>query len=119
MKKKVEYIVEDSTIAVLLGIQNFTNKESAILELIKNAFDAKANTVKIIFENDSVFIIDDGIGMNENEILKNWMHVGKSKKEYEIKDKNGEKRILSGEKGIGRFALARLGDSVIIKTKKN
>ena len=56
--------------------------------------------------------------MNENEILKNWMHVGKSKKEYEIKDKNGEKRILSGEKGIGRFALARLGDSGIIKTKK-
>lgn len=33
--ERLKYIVEDSTIAELLGVQNFTNKESAILELVK------------------------------------------------------------------------------------
>jgi len=41
--ERLKYIVEDSTIAELLGVQNFTNKESAILELVKNAYDAQAN----------------------------------------------------------------------------
>lgn len=40
--ERLKYIVEDSTIAELLGVQNFTNKESAILELVKNAYDAQA-----------------------------------------------------------------------------
>ena len=35
--EELKYIIEDSTIAELLGVQNFTNKESAILELVKNA----------------------------------------------------------------------------------
>ena len=38
--EELQYIIEDRTIAVLLGEQNFTNKESAILELVKNAYDA-------------------------------------------------------------------------------
>ena len=42
--ERLKYIVEDSTIAELLGVQNFTNKESAILELVKNAYDAQAST---------------------------------------------------------------------------
>ena len=33
--EELQYIIEDRTIAVLLGEQNFTNKESAILELVK------------------------------------------------------------------------------------
>ena len=47
--ERLKYIVEDSTIAELLGVQNFTNKESAILELVKNAYDAQANNVSITF----------------------------------------------------------------------
>lgn len=40
--EQLKYIIEDSTIAELLGNQNFTNEESAVLELVKNAYDAKA-----------------------------------------------------------------------------
>ena len=40
--EKLKYIIEDSTIAEVLGVQNFTNEESAILELVKNAYDAQA-----------------------------------------------------------------------------
>ena len=49
--ERLKYIVEDSTIAELLGVQNFTNKESAILELVKNAYDAQANNVSITFSD--------------------------------------------------------------------
>ena len=46
------------------------------------------------------------------------MHVGKSDKDYEIFDANNHQRILAGSKGVGRFALARLGSHVIICAKK-
>lgn len=46
------------------------------------------------------------------------MHIGKSDKGYEIEDKNGEKRIQAGSKGVGRFALARLGENVIVESRK-
>ncbi len=46
--EKLKYIIEDSTIAEVLGVQNFTNEESAVLELVKNAYDAQAIDVNII-----------------------------------------------------------------------
>lgn len=79
--ERLKYIVEDSTIAELLGVQNFTNKESAILELVKNAYDAQANNVSITFSDRSIVIIDDGIGMSKSTICENWMHVGKVTKD--------------------------------------
>lgn len=71
--ERLKYIVEDSTIAELLGVQNFTNKESAILELVKNAYDAQASTVSITFSNHSIVIVDDGIGMSKSTIYENWI----------------------------------------------
>lgn len=117
--ERLKYIVEDSTIAELLGVQNFTNKESAILELVKNAYDAQAKNISITFSAHSIVIIDDGIGMDKNTIYQNWMHVGKSSKGYIIADvKNNDKRVLAGSKGVGRFALARLGASVVVYSVK-
>lgn len=118
--ERLKYIVEDSTIAELLGVQNFTNKESAILELVKNAYDARAKNLIISFKNNALYISDDGIGMDKKTIRNNWMHVGKSDKGYSIIDnKKNEERILAGSKGIGRFALARLGASVEVFSTKS
>lgn len=114
----LQYVIEDSTIAYLLGVNNFTNDESAILELVKNSYDAKALHVDITFSGDQLVVSDDGQGMDENDIRQAWMHVGKSNKEYEIFDANNRQRILAGSKGVGRFALARLGSHVIVSTKK-
>lgn len=116
--EKLKYIVEDSILAELLGVQNFSNKESAILELVKNAFDANALKVKIIIQKDSIEIIDDGCGMNRDDLAQNWMHIGKSSKGYEIDDANGKKRVQAGSKGVGRFALARLGANVEVYSHK-
>ena len=115
----LKYIIEDSTIAQLLGVQNFSSDESAILELIKNAYDAKALNVVLKFFENQLEIVDDGVGMDTEDIKKHWMHIGKSNKVYEIIDENNNKRIQAGSKGVGRFALSRLGSQVQVFTKKN
>lgn len=87
----LKYIVEDSILAELLGVQNFSNKESAILELVKNAFDANALCVKIKITKDTIEFIDNGCGMSYDDLVSNWMYIGKSSKGYEIADENGKK----------------------------
>lgn len=110
----LEYKVDDKTIAELLGVQNFTTKESAVLELVKNAYDAGSKNLEISVLENVLIIEDDGIGMNENDIKNFWMYVGKSCKGYKTKNN----RVLAGSKGIGRFALARLGREVEVFSKK-
>ena len=116
--EELKYVIEDSTIAELLGVQNFSTDEAAILELVKNAYDANALNLKIIFRNNELQFVDNGIGMNEEDIKEHWMHIGKSDKKYEIVDENNKTRIQAGSKGVGRFALSRLGRSVCMKSKK-
>lgn len=114
--EKLEYVIEDSTIAEILGIQNFSNEESAVLELIKNAYDAQAANVIVIISKDQIVVEDDGIGMNRQKILDAWMHIGKSDKEY-IMGKGDSARVLAGSKGVGRFAIARLGARACVLSK--
>ena len=57
--EQLKYVIEDKTIAYLLGENNFTNDESAILELIKNAYDAGALNVHLVFSEGMLKIIDD------------------------------------------------------------
>lgn len=114
--EKLKYIIEDSTIAEVLGVQNFTNEKSAVLELVKNAYDAQALDVIIIISKEQIIIEDNGIGMNRQKILESWMHVGISEKKYIIGE--GESaRVLAGSKGVGRFAIARLGAKASVYTK--
>jgi len=123
--REIKYTIEDSTITELLGSQNFTSKESAILELVKNAYDANAMKLVIRVDVDSetgryyIEIVDDGEGMNESDVLTKWMHVGKSsRKNLSYFGKNNE-RIYTGSKGIGRFALAKLGSKAEFTSHKN
>ena len=116
--EQLQYFVEDSTIAELLGVQNFTNDESAVLELVKNAYDAKATKVTLEFSKNQLIVEDDGDGMDTSDIKRSWMHVGKSLKKYAVIDDDGHTRILAGSKGIGRFALSRLGRGVTLYSKK-
>ena len=114
--EQLEYIIEDSTIAEVLGVQNFSNEESAVLELIKNAYDAQSLYVIVVISKTQIIIEDNGVGMNRQKIFEAWMHVGKSDKEYIIGE--GETaRVLAGSKGVGRFAIARLGAKASVFTK--
>ena len=99
--------------AKLIGMENFANAEGAIIELVKNTYDADSKVCFIVFdlqsckENSSIYIIDNGCGMTEEVIAKHWMTIGTDDKLKNLKSLKG--RVKSGAKGIGRFALNRLG----------
>ena len=117
MVERLSYVVEDSTLAEILGKQNFSTDESAVLELVKNAFDAGSQTLKIIFTNHLLTIEDNGVGMDYNDIKSYWMHVGKSNKSNKSVEFNGVQKKMAGSMGIGRFALARLGENIELQSK--
>ena len=73
----------------------------------------------IVIKKDNIEIVDDGCGMNRDDLAQSWMHIGKSSKGYEIDGANGKKRVQAGSKGVGRFALARLGASVEVYSHKS
>lgn len=114
--EQLEYIIEDSTIAEVLGVQNFSNEESAVLELVKNAYDAQSPDVIVTISKTQIIIEDNGVGMNRQKIIEAWMHVGKSDKKY-IVGEGETARVLAGSKGVGRFAIARLGAKASVFAK--
>ena len=123
---KVPFKVSART-AKLIGLENFSNEEGAIIELVKNTYDADSKNCILIFDlknkivtneqgedvqvidrlNSKIHIIDNGIGMTDEIISNQWMTIGTDNKLYEHTSEGG--RIKTGAKGIGRFALNRLG----------
>lgn len=107
--------------AKLIGMENFANAEGAIVELVKNAYDADAEVCVVVADiqesraDSRLFIIDNGSGMTEETILRHWMTIGTDDKLVNEKT-NVKRRIKSGAKGIGRFALNRLGSKAEMLT---
>jgi len=94
----------------------------ALTELVKNSYDAFAYNVKIEFgENERgpyIQIEDDGIGMTEEVIRESWATMATPNKlDNPIIERNGVERKVSGNKGLGRFSAARLGQVMYICTK--
>lgn len=83
--------------------------EVALLELVKNAYDADATTCTISYDYPkSIVVTDTGHGMTIAEFKSGWMRIGTSSKEAKAGSRKF-KRPVSGEKGIGRFAVRYLG----------
>ncbi|WP_018277465.1 ATP-binding protein [Teredinibacter turnerae] len=114
----------------MLGEQLIKNERIALIELIKNCYDADATWVKITFENfgdkweiqpDSKIIIEDnGDGMSENVIKNHFTSPATPEKKHRKTKKATTKkgRYIQGEKGIGRFAILKLGKKIIVTTKE-
>lgn len=109
-----------------LGEQLIRNESIALLELVKNAYDADASRVKVIMKNVDdqekgvIVIEDDGCGMNLDIIKNEWMEPGSDYKEKLIKEHKRTKkfnRLPLGEKGIGRFAVHKLGNIIELTTR--
>ena len=114
----------------MLGDQLIKNERIALIELIKNAYDADSSWVKISFNDfgdnfeintDSKIVIEDaGHGMNAEIIEKHWLNPATPEKKRR-KDKNNgitsKGRVIQGEKGIGRFAIFKLGKKIKIITR--
>ena len=120
-KDNVRFSV-DAGVINRLGTELVGKKETAVSELVKNAYDADAVTVKLIFENSdneggTLRIQDDGTGMSRDELVNGFMKISSTDKVHNpISPKY--KRNRAGRKGIGRFAVQRLGEKLTIITKK-
>jgi signal transduction histidine kinase len=116
----------------VIGKDLITDDNVAVLELVKNSFDANSEGVSIVFRNiednddahappsptdftSKLLIRDTGTGMTLSDIQNKWLNIAYSEKKA-IREEFG--RILAGNKGVGRFSCDRLGRYLDIYTKK-
>lgn len=109
------------SILVRLGEELLPKPEQALVELVRNAYDADALTctVKLMGtdrKGGSILIHDDGIGMDYESIRSGWFIIGGSQKAEQGLSLKFQ-RPLVGDKGIGRLAALRLGTQVELKTR--
>ncbi|MFK5970648.1 MAG: sensor histidine kinase [Candidatus Marithrix sp.] len=119
-KNKVRFSV-DAGIINRLGKELVARHETAVSELVKNAYDADATKVELIFKESSVIggiliIEDNGLGMTEEQLINGFMRLSSSDKvHYPRSPRYDRKR--AGRKGIGRFSTQRLGTKLTIITQ--
>ena len=114
----------------MLGDQLIKNELIALVELIKNSYDADASWVKVSFidftadysltATSKIVIEDDGCGMNADILKNHWLNPATPEKlrRKAVNARTGKGRILQGEKGIGRFAIFKLGKTITITTRR-
>jgi signal transduction histidine kinase len=113
----------------MLGEQLIRNERIALIELIKNSYDADSSWVKVSFvgfdknfnitPKSKIIIEDDGHGMSADIIEKHWLNPATPEKTRRkiIKRTTDKGRIIQGDKGIGRFAILKLGRKIRIITR--
>lgn len=99
----------ESRILRELGERLVKQPEVAVVELIKNAYDADATECSVEYDPPrSIVVSDDGTGMTLDRFTNGWMRIGTSAKE-DVRFSESFFRMITGEKGIGRFAVRFLG----------
>jgi signal transduction histidine kinase len=106
----------------VLGRELITDDEVAIFELVKNSFDAAADTVHLYFGDANVVVADNGVGMSYDDLTSKWLFVAYSAKRdtssvKDFRDVAAERKNYAGSKGIGRFSSDRLGQQIILQTR--
>ncbi len=106
----------------LIGEELISDEPVALVELVKNAYDADATCVGVHFEGkdpdrpERIVVVDDGIGMDLETVLTGWFEPGTVLKRKFERSPGG--RYYQGAKGIGRFAAARLAEALFLESKK-
>src|ERR1700686_833058 len=104
----------DARAMLTWGRESIKDHTTAVLELVKNSYDAGAAIVEVqiwtglFAEGGShIRIADDGIGMSSEDVANHWLRLGYSAKREEKFTPRGRRR--TGEKGVGRISAERLG----------
>lgn len=117
-KAKIAHFEVSAALFEELGERLVSRPEVALAELIKNSYDADAQTCSVEFEKDRIVVKDDGHGMSESQFLKNWMVVSTQAKGVERYSKL-YRRSMAGSKGVGRFSARFLGHALILRSVAN
>ena len=105
-----------------LGNDLISSDKVAIIELVKNAYDADASTVLIRLQGPlrlgqgQIEVWDDGHGMDIQTLQTAWLDIATDSKKRSPQSESG-RRVL-GEKGIGRLAAARIGSDLLLVTRR-
>lgn len=129
-KGNIKYFKPKAHILRLLGDELIKSPIMAIYELVKNSYDADSRFVDVIFENielpdkGKITIQDTGLGMTTSILENVWLEPGTDHRKPI--DLNGNRqihvspiynRVPMGEKGVGRFAVHKLGDKISLVTR--
>lgn len=118
----------DASLILQLGETLIRDDIQAIMELVKNSYDADATTVRLVIDANTVFegatspgyiaIVDDGHGMDSNQITNGWLTISNSlKREMKrLGRTSASGRTPLGDKGLGRLSAQRLGRKLLIET---
>lgn len=119
MKDNLQFRVS-AELKNILGRDLITSPDIAILELVKNSYDAHASKVEITFDDDYLAIADNGKGMSKKDLIDKWLFVAYSAKSDGTEDKSYRskfKRHYAGAKGIGRMSCDRLAKNLVLTTR--
>lgn len=133
MKRESVAFRPHARLLTMLGEQLIKNERIALVELIKNSYDADAERVEVRFENfdedmtpnagSSIVVQDDGVGMTVETLRNDWMNPATPTKHLAKLDGRGKtptkRRTMQGEKGIGRFAVLKLGREIRIASRQS
>ncbi|MGR8999956.1 MAG: ATP-binding protein [Gammaproteobacteria bacterium] len=116
--KKVAFQV-DIRLAKLLS-ENYRSSEKAIKELVDNAWDADSESVSVTFPdpmtNNPVIIYDNGSGMTEDELLREYLFIASDRRKRRGEFTSQKHRKVKGKKGIGKFAGLMAASTMKLET---
>lgn len=123
----------NAAVVFRLGEELITDVVQAVVELVKNSYDADASWVKVTIDTeasnewgrtyaDTVGVIrieDDGDGMDDVAIRRGWLTIADSPKRQEKAAGRLTRRGRTpiGDKGLGRLGVQRLASNVEILTR--
>src|SRR5947209_4301765 len=104
----------DARAMLTWGRESIKDHTTAVLELVKNSYDANATVVEVEIKTLAsasggahVRIADNGVGMSADEVEHHWLRLGYSAKRDDRFTARGRRK--TGEKGVGRISADRLG----------
>lgn len=105
-----------------LGEDLIKDESIALLELVKNSYDAGATKCVVDFNFDifgsliEISISDNGSGMSLKTIENIWLVIGTDNKKNKLIS-HYQGRLPLGEKGIGRLGVHKLGNDIKLYSK--
>lgn len=101
-----------------LGVNLYSNLPAVLSEIVANSWDADATEVKMnIYNTDKIEIIDNGFGMNRDDINEKFLNVGYKKRDDNFTETPSGRKVM-GRKGIGKLSLFSIANKITVISKK-